>query len=725
MTTSATPESQSSQDPQPIHKTETVFQMEAVECGAASLAMVLTYFGRHVPLDVIRQQCGVGRDGATPAGIERGANAEGLDMTAHSTSPDAAKTLDTPFIAFWDHRHFIAVEGFKDGRWHINDPAAGRSQIKEEAWESGYSNIAMVFSPRPDFQRTEQRRLGTIRALLQPLKGSWGPLILTLVIGFLLTVIPGVLLPSIASSFVDDVLITQSTSLLINIVVGLGLIAGYALIMRLLDMWILMRFGITLAARMSGGLIWHLLQLPTAFFVARQTGGLISRLTDITRLEHTIVRGVPQAIIGGASMVVFFIAIVVQSSVMALVAVIAAGAEFLAVWSVGRIRITASQRLQIGEYASRSKAMEGMRDVENLKARGATGQFVASYMSLQAKNLSSRQKLGRVTTYLATVPSAVNSLSKLSLLTVGALLVIRGDLTIGAVVGIMMLTSRFLSPVGTLVTLTESVQTAHSTLTQINDVMATPRDPNLTRPETDFRRLNGNVTLNNLTFSYTPGQHPNVDNLSLNVKAGESIAITGPSGGGKTTLGNLLAGVLVPDSGTIEFDGIPIEQIARDSLVTQVAKVNQMPYLFAGSVAENLNMWDFDIDAQQMRQALVDAQALDFVEARGGLDSLVKEGGNNFSGGQRQRLEIARALTRNPRVLILDEATSALDGPTEAAVMAALRQREITVISIAHRRNTLLAADRLILIENGELVANSPISEIGKDSDIASFLEQV
>lgn len=685
--------------------------MEATECGAASLAMVLDHWGRQVPLDALRRACGVGRDGSTAAGIGKAAAAEGLEMALHRTSASAAANLPVPLIAFWEHRHFLVVEGRSRRGWYLNDPAKGRYRVDDQTWQRSYSNVALVFTRTESFTRRGSGRPGFLATLLQPIRGSLAPLLLAMVVGVLL-IVPGVLLPALASIFVDDVIVADSNQWLGAILIGLALVASYAVVMRVLDMWIMLHLGMSLSARMGGGLLWHLLQLPMEFFAQRPTGGLMTRIGDNEGIAHLLTRGIPKAILGGITMIVMLVAITLRSPLLAGVAVAAAVADLLALVLVSRSRIAASQRLQAGKFALSGKSMEGLREVDAMKAQGAQAQFIGSFMSLQAHNLDSGQHLARVTAYFGTVPGAVSALSSLGLLTVGALLVMNGALTVGGVVACMMLTSRFLRPVGSFLGLGKQLQTAHATLTQVRDVFDNPLDPELTRTDGRQQPLTGQISLRDITFGYSTTAPPVVHDVRLDIPAGSSVAIVGRSGCGKSTLGDLIAGVYQPWSGSVAFDGVPRSELARDCLVAAIAKVNQRPYLFAGTVEENLRLWDPQLPDDALLDALRDACALDFVAARGGLAAPVTEGGRNFSGGQCQRLEIARALSRNPSLLILDEATSALDARTEAKVSAAIRRSGRTVVIIAHRLSAIRDVDAIAVVHGGTVVEHGTRDEL-------------
>ena len=695
-------------------RTRTVYQMTDTECGAASLAMVLDYYGREVDLETLRLQCGIGRDGATPKAIRNAARAQGMTFTMHRTSPGAAADLPAPFIAYWEHRHFLVVEGHNRRGWHLNDPQGGRYTVTDAEWEQRYSDVAFVCEPGPDFVPHRVGERAYFASLLRPVRDSLVPLALAVLLSLLL-VFPAVVTPTIAAAFIDNVLIDQDRSWLRGIISAMVVIGVLTAAMRLLEIWIKLHLSFPLHARMNAALLWHLLRLPMEFFTQRPIGGLMSRIHKTDAIANLMLRGLPSAITGAVTMIAMLGALAIRSLTLAAIAVVSAVISLLSLLLVARTRRSIAEQGQSASFQLSGATMTGLREMDAIKAQGAGEQFLAQFMSTQADTLAARQRLTRVSAIYGIVPRTVRLVTSLVLLGVGALGVMAGSLTVGSVVACIMLADRFLAPVSTFLGLGQQLQTTHATLTQINDVLTTPVAPGFaadaeTAQPTPATR--GEVRLDSLSFSYTPYGRTVLDSLDLTIPAGAHVAIVGRTGSGKTTLGNVIAGTVTPTSGRVLIDGVDLAGASRTWITTVVGKVNQDPYLFAGTVADNVTMWDPTIPAATVSSSLSQAQARDFVARRGGLDADVAAEGRNYSGGQTQMLVIARALARTPAVLVLDEATSALDSTTQAALLAELADRGCTVITIAHRLSTVRNADRIIVLDAGKVAESGTHDEL-------------
>lgn len=685
-----------------IARTETVYQLTPTECAAASLGMVLAYHGRDVPLQTLREQCGVGRNGATAKGLQRGAQAEGLSFALHETSADAAADLPVPFIAFWRHRHFLVVEGHNRKGWHLDDPARGRYVVSDEEWQRSYSNYAAAMTPGPDFTRTRGAERGYLRELLWPLQGSWWALALVMIVGVLL-IVPGVVMPAVAGVFVDDVVIAQEGRLLLPILLALGLIGVYSIVMRLLDEWTMLHLSIPLHARLKAGVLWHMMRLPTEFYSMRPVGGLMGRMNKADAIADVGLHSLPKVFLSTLTMLVMFAALVWISPWLALIAVVSALATLFSLSLVARVRREQSQKLQAGTFELSGRVMAGLRDMDSLKAQGASQQFLDAFMGNQAELLAASQKLRRISAYYAVVPGTISTLTNMALLVFGALEVMAGRLTIGAVVAALMFTRRFLSPIGTYLGVGRQLQTTHATVSQLNDVLKTPVDEEFVTDGRNNRQpLTGQVSFSHVTFGYDDTRTV-LDDISLDIPAGAKVGIVGRSGSGKSTLGNLICGVQHPAGGEITFDGHPRETLDRALLTTAVSKANQPPIVFDATVSDNVRLWDPTVSHAAVVSALTAARCDHFLDPRGGAAAEVAGEGRNFSGGQIQRLEIARALAKDPVVLVLDEATSALDTVNERAIDAAVEDRGCTRIIIAHRLSTVVDCDTIYVLERGRI----------------------
>lgn len=694
-----------------LPRTETVYQLTPTECAAASLGMVLSYYGREVPLQTLRQQCGVGRNGASAKGLQRGAQAEGMEFTLHQTSADAAADLPVPFIAFWRQRHFLVVEGRSRKGWRLNDPARGRYVVSDEEWQRSYSHYAAVLSPGADFTRTRGAERSYLRELMWPLKGSWWAMVLVMLVGVLL-IVPSLLLPAVAAVFVDNVVAAQDGRLVVPILIALLLVGLYSVAMRILDEWTMLHLSIPLHARLKAGVLWHMLRLPSDFYAMRPVGGLMGRMDKADAVADFGLHSVPKLVLSTLTMITMFAAIIWISPLLAAIAVVSGLATLLSLSVVARVRREQSQKLQAGSFELSGKVMAGLRDMDSLKAQGASQQFLDSFMGTQAELLTAGQKLRRISAYYAVVPGTISTLTNMSLLVFGALEVMAGRLSIGAVVAALMYTKRFLGPIGVFLGVGRQLQTTHATVSQLNDVLQTPLDVEFSPQQgTGQPSLSGHLTLSEVSFGYDDTRMV-LDEISLEIPAGAKVGVVGPSGSGKSTLGNLICGVEHPQHGTVAFDGRPRKSIEHAVLTTEVGKVSQPPFAFDGTVSDNVRLWDPTIAFTDVAAALTSSQCDDFLAARGGAAARVMGEGRNFSGGQVQRLEIARALAKNPGVLVLDEATSALDTRNEQAIDDAISARGCTRIIIAHRLSTVMDCDTIYVLEHGRITEQGTHSEL-------------
>ena len=699
---------------QPVRRTPTVLQYAATECAAASLSMVLQFYGRYVPLETLRQECGVSRDGATTAGLRAGAEAEGLSFELHRTKASAAAGLPTPFVAYWNSNHYLVVEGRDRHGWHLNDPASGRRLVSDEEFSASYSKLAAVLAPGPEFVPKPDPRGAYFRSLWRPLRGTSAPLWLAMVIGLLL-IVPQVLMPAIAAVFIDDVLVggnSQWLGWIIAATVALGMLSAA---LRFLHGWVLLHLSMPLDAQLQGGFLWHLLRLPADFYSQRPVGGLQQRIHKSTEIAGLVIHGLPGVIVGTVTMVVIGVALVARSPLLALVAVMAALLSMVTLWLTARFRRAASEQIQANQFQLSGLSMRALSTMPSIKAQGAAGEFLATYMNTQATSITVGQRLARYTAYFGLIPATVKLFTSVALLTVGALEVMSGNLTVGVVIACLMLTSKFLAPISTFLGVGHTLQTTHATVEQINDVLETPLDAEYARPEgvdAGVTKLSGHVRLREVTFGYSPLRPPLLSEINLEIPAGSFVAFVGRSGSGKSTLAKLICGQAQPWSGKVEFDGVDRMELPRWLTLTSVALVQQGPFMYPTTVDDNVRVFDPTITPDKVAAALSDADATAFLATRGGASAVVAEGGGNLSGGQVQRLEIARGLVRDPAILILDEATSALDGQTEAELVVQLRERRCTTITIAHRLSTVREADVIYVLDRGRIVQSGRHDEL-------------
>lgn len=682
--------------------------MEAVECGAAALAIILGHHKKIVPLSELREACGVSRDGSNAANVVKAARRYGLKAKGLSTDLDDVQKLTTPFIVFWNFNHFLVVEGFRKQRAYLNDPANGRRNVSFEEFDEGFTGVVLYMEPGPEF-RAGGRPPSTSAALAQRIKGLGRDLLFSVFAGFLL-VAPGLALPMLTQVFVDQVLIDDRQDWLRPLLWGMAILASVQIVLRWLQLSYLRQLRAKLAVKLSGTFLWHVLRLPVGFFAQRYAGEISSRLN----LNHGIadaLSGQLAAAIIDCMMLVFYVVIMLfYDHWLTLIGVTLALGNVAALRWIARRRVDANKRLRQELGKVDGVAIAGLQSIETLKASALESSFFARWAGYYTKATTARQELGITQRVLGVVPGVLSSLTTALILIVGGLRVINGDLTIGALIAFGSLMASFQRPVGTLVGLGAKLQTLQGDITRVDDVLIHPVDRAASTPETVTQagipaKLRGQVELRDITFGYSRIADPLIENFSLKIEPGQRVALVGGSGSGKSTIAKLVCGLYEPWSGEILLDTTPRGLLPRATLAHSLAMVDQDILFFGGTVRENLTLWDASIPASQLEQACLDAEINDVIRSlAGGFEANLLEGASNLSGGQRQRLEIARALVNDPSILVLDEATSALDADTEFKIDMHLRERGCSALVVAHRLSTIRDSDEIIVLQRGKVI---------------------
>lgn len=690
-------------------RTPTLLQMEAVECGAAALGIILGYYGRIVPLPELRQACGISRDGSKASNLVKAARRFGLLAKGYQKSLESLQAMTCPFIVFWNFNHFLVVEGFTKEKIYLNDPATGPRTVTPAEFDAAFTGVVLALEPGPEFQRGG-RKPSTLGALSRRLQGSWTVLLYAMIAGLLL-VLPRLAIPVFTQVFVDSILVENLLDWLRPLLIGMALTAGLNGILKYLQLQHLRQLQVKLGIQFSGQLLWHMLRLPIGFYAQRFAGEIASRLGLNNSVAQLLSGQITTTVIDAIVMLLFALVMWQYDWGLTLMVVCFALLNFVAVQWAARQRVDTSLRLAMEYGKAKGVAIAGLMSIETLKASALESDFFSRWGGYQAKALNAQQALGLQSQLLNLLPTLLSGLTTLLVLILGGFKVISGGLSIGMLVAFQSLTGSFLEPIGSLVGLSSSLQELESDLTRLDDVLINPVDPETQRAETeqtalmaDFR-LKGSLELRNVTFGYNPVEPPLIANFSLQASPGDRLAIVGSSGSGKSTVAKLISGLYAPWDGTILLDGHPRDTVQRRSLHESLALIDQDIFLFAGTIRQNLTLWDATIPDINLVRACQDAEIEDVVlDQAGGFDAVLLEGGVNLSGGQRQRLEIARALVNNPSILVLDEATSALDGETEAKVAQNIRRRGCTCIVVAHRLSTIRDCDEIIVLEQGKVV---------------------
>ena len=690
--------------------TPTILQMEATECGAACLAMILARYGRWVSLEELRVRCGVSRDGSKAGNMLRAAREYGLVAQGYRRDPGRLFDLPFPMIVFWNFNHFIVLEGIKGDVVYINDPGQGPRRLSMQEFDEGFTGVCLAFAPGPEFLR-EGSPPSVARGLLARLGHARSPLFFV-VLATLTLVVPGLAIPTISKIFVDDVLIPRSETLLLPLLIGLGTAAVLQGGLTLLQQNCLARMETKLSLVTTSRFFYHVVTLPMAFFGQRFAGDISSRVMSNDNVARLISGDLATNAINMLTMAVYAVVMFSYDVTLTLVAVGMVAINLLALRLVSRAREDGNRRLLKEQGKVFGASVNGVHMIETLKANGTEGVFFTRWSGMQANALTAQQELGLLTNLLNVVPPLLSSITTVAILGVGGLRILDGALTIGGLVAFQSLARSFSMPIEGLVQFAANLQTIKGDIARLDDVLHYEPDTRAARgidpeysPESIPPPPRGYVSLENVTFGYNVKEPPLIEGFNLQARPGQRIALVGGSGSGKSTIGKLICGLLEPWSGVVRIDGQPVEDIAPGSLIETISYVDQEIVLFEGSVRDNVTLWNPLIEDHDVTRALRDAAIHDeIMSVPGKYDAPVEESGRNFSGGQRQRLEIARALSSDPAVLVLDEATAALDPLTELEIDDHLRQRGCTCLIVAHRLSTIRDADAIIVLDRGRVV---------------------
>jgi NHLM bacteriocin system ABC transporter peptidase/ATP-binding protein len=694
-------------------RTPTILQHEVSECGAACLGMVLAHHGRWVPLEELRHATAVNRDGTKASNIVKAAKLYGLSARGFTRQPDDLRQMTMPVIVFWNFNHFLTVEGFNGDKVWINDPSTGPRTLTSTEFDDGFTGVVLTFEPTDEFQPGGQKP-SMVRNIADQLRRVHGGLAAIVLAGFLL-LIPGLLLPGVQRAFTDYYLIAKKQSWLWWILAAMAALAITRASIVLIQHHLMARLQLRLGVTSNGQLLWHILHLPAGYFAQRNAGEIANRTTTADRLTGLLSGSVGFALVNILTIAVYAIVMVTYSPrLTALVVTFALINVLLLVWMVRFLADLHRKSLQDDAHLQ-GMLVQGFAGLDNYRASGTEDLFFRRWAGAHAKMVSAEQHMNRWRRLLNNAPVLLNSVAGIAIVLLGGFSVMEGVISVGMLVAFQTLMGSFNAPISSFVGIGAQLQETHGYADRIGDVLRQPADPMLAsdRHAAIPQTFAGRLEVENVSFSYSPVSPPQVTNVSLTIEPGARIGIVGGSGSGKSTLGRLLVGLTLPQQGVIRLDGMPINEIDNTALRTAIGYVDQTTILISGALRDNLTMWDATIPEERIVKAAEDAAVDDVIASRpSAYDARLTENGGNFSGGERQRLAIARALVFDPAVIVLDEAMSALDALVEHAILDNIRRRGCACVLIAHRISAVRDCDEILVLEQGQIVERGRHDEL-------------
>ena len=707
-----------------VARVPVVMQLEVLECGAASLAMIMAYYGKWVPLEQVRADCGVSRNGSNARNILRAARSYGFTAKAYRYEPeDLMKNGIFPCIIHWNYNHFVVLDGFRGGKAYLNDPARGTCSVSMDVFDSSFTGICLMFEPGGDFVPGGKPK-SMFSFAKSRLKGT-GTAIAFVVLTTVITSLFGLINPAFSRIFLDRLLPGKNPDWFLPFILALGGIAVVQLVAEWIHAVYSLRISGKLSAVGSTSFMWQVLRMPMEFFSQRMAGDIQQRAASNAAIAGTLVNTFAPLALNTVMMVFYLVVMARYSLILTIVGVVSIIINLLVsqIISRKRINITRVQMRDAGKLAGATVA--GIEMIETIKASGAENGYFEKWSGYQASVNTQRVKYAKLDQMLGIVPPLVSSLADTAVLILGVYLTMNGEFTVGMIMAFQGFLTSFTDPAMKLVSSGQVLQEMRTEMERVEDVMKYPTDINYAEisEEDEYRKLSGCIEMKNVTFGYSKLDEPLIKDFSLSLKTGSRVAFVGTSGCGKSTLSKLISGLYKPWSGEILFDGKPVDKIDRSVFTSSLAVVDQDIILFEDTIANNIKMWDSSIEDFEMIMAARDAQLHeDIMQRDGGYQYMMTEGGKDFSGGQRQRIEIARVLAQDPTIIILDEATSALDAKTEYDVVRSIKDRGITCIVVAHRLSTIRDCDEIIVLDYGKVVERGTHEELYAKGGIYAHL---
>ena len=696
-------------------KTPTVYQMESTECGAASLSMILGYYGKFLPLEQLRIETGVSRDGCNMKNIMRAGRKFGFEVHGYRKELDGLFEMPVPCIIHWNFNHFVVWEGRKGKYCYINDPGAGRRKLTVQDIDDSFTGVVMTFEPTEEFTKTKNTDT-LLSFLLERLKGQKNAIAALIVLGLFL-VVPGIVVPAFSKIFIDDILIGGNDTWMSKLALAMlatALLKCFLIVYRSVLLQKLQKKMILLDAR---EFVHHMFRLPISFFSQRYAGDLSQRVQNNTNVILFLTGDLAESVLNCLVMIFYLLIMYLYSPLLTGIGLAVVIVNLVVMRMCSNFIHDMSMKSQQDQGRLVGSLFAGLSITSTLKASGTENEYVSRLLGNHAQVIEQEQNMGLRQEGLNSIPQVTQNILDILILAVGGALVIRGDMTMGSLVAFTGLLTSFTEPVGILAGFIQKIQTTRSDMARVNDILKYKEDEKF--DEAGYadlsEKLIGRVKLDKVAFGYDILKDPLIDDFSFDLKAGCSIAFVGASGSGKSTVAKLCSGLFSPWSGEILFDDVPVKKVPPEILSASVSTVSQEINLFSGTIRDNLTMWNKYVMEKDVIQAAKDACIHDVITSQpGAYDYVLSEGGRNLSGGQKQRIEIARALVSNPSILIMDEATSALDPITEKEILDNIKRRGCTCIIVAHRLSAIRDCDEIIVMEQGKIVQRGTHDELAE-----------
>ena len=693
--------------PGKVAKVPVILQLEALECGAASLAMVMAYYNKWIPLEQLRVDCGVSRDGSNAKNLLLAARSYGMRAKGYRMEPqDLQENGQFPCIIHWNFNHFVVLDGFRRNRAVLNDPARGLVEVSMEEFDQAFTGVCILLEPAEGFV-PDGKPKSMLGFVCKRLTGTKDVLIFTMLVSLIAALI-GVINPVFSRVFVDRLLTGLNLGWVTPFFVLLTALALIQIALSGMQAIYALKFQGKLAIKANAEFMWHVLRMPVDFFSQRMVGDIVARKSTNESIASTLINTLAPTVLNLAMMAVYLLVILRFSVALTLIGITGMVINIFVNRYISGKRINISRVQMRDEAKLASTTAVGIEMIETIKASGAENGFFEKWAGYQASVNSQNVKALKTNAYYGLIPQLVSTLVNMGILALGMFLILQGEFTVGMLFAFQTLLASFMNPVMDLANAGTTIREMRTNMERIEDVLEYPTDveyPAEYPADVSYDKLSGNLELRNVTFGYSRMAPPLIENFSMTLKAGQKVALVGSSGCGKSTLSKLISGLYKPWSGEILFDGKPISEIDRNVFTGSLAVVDQDITLFEDSIANNIKMWDSSIEDYEMILASRDAMLHeDIMQRDGGYQYRMLEGGKDFSGGQLQRMEIARVLSQDPTILIMDEATSALDAQTEYDVVKAIKDRGITCVVIAHRLSTIRDCDEIIVLDHGRIV---------------------